>query len=30
LRGRAFAFRWPKPGDFEAILESELNQATRR
>lgn len=21
LRGRAFAFEWPKPGDLEAIIE---------
>lgn len=30
LRGRAFAFRWPKPGDFESILERELDQAKRQ
>lgn len=23
LRGRAFAFEWPKPGDLEAIIEAK-------
>jgi hypothetical protein len=26
LRGRAFAFEWPKPGDLEAILDREREQ----